>query len=123
MLYQLGNYTNFLRDALSDIVEDNTDIVIVTKDGERIKAHKLLLSFHSKYVSDILKTSSVSASLIVPVSSSSMRVLLNILSSGSSDLKNKNQVEAVIDAASLLGIQLEQWEILSESQDDETSNT
>merc|ERR1719233_975530 len=107
-----------MKNILLDISEDISDIIIVTKDGETIHAQKLLLAFHSKFLSNILNSLNPSStiSLMLPVSSSSIKVLLKILIDGVSDLDHKDQVEEVLEAADLLEIPLNNFQVLDGSQ-------
>ena len=120
MFHEQERKLSMMRNILHDMSENIPDIVIVTKDGENINAQKLLLAFHSKYLSSLFDSVNPSStiSLMLPVSSSSIKVLLKILSDGVSDLEQKDQAEEVLEAAQLFEIPLNNSQVLDGSEEE-----
>ena len=134
MTYKIEQTTDLfdklLQQTLSDWSKEEPDVQFITSDGQKILTHRTILSFYSHQMKHILNDSIIFLSLnvvsiFVPSSSSCVSSLLNILSSGVTELDNEESSKDVIDLANMLGIKLNLGETNKEKEiiddDDDTS--
>ena len=114
-------FDKLLKQALSDWIKEEPDVQFITSDGQKILTHRTILSFYSRQMKHILNDSIIFLSLnvvsiFVPSSSSCVSSLLNILSSGVTELDNEESSKDVLDLANMLGIRLNLGETNKEKE-------
>ena len=109
-------HIKLLENYLLDFTKEASDIYIVSHDGEVIETHKILLSFHSELMRSIFKSleSSTNHSLYLPLSSGSIKSLLEILATGKAVSKVSKDLIEVNEAAKILGIPFKAWDLGSD---------
>jgi len=98
-----GNQLDILKNTLRGWKEEPNDLLILTDDGGKIFASKRVLGLHSALFRDICKDIPVQTAMSVPVSSRCLENLLLLIVDG---IVQTIDVDPIIKAASLLGINI-----------------
>ena len=113
LLVTRGEYEPNLLKTLQDWNEQEHDVQFLTTEGETIGTNKLILSFYSVYLKNILQdqTNVYKAeipTISIPASSSCLSLLINILIKGEAqpDVNEHDLLKKVEDIANILGITL-----------------
>ena len=115
LVYEQTEHVDMLKPLLEKIGKEEPDIFIVTEDGETVGTHKILLSLFSRTLSNILsgqpKDEGVPG-ISIPIKAETVRNLIKILEVGSTFNEDKEEVLAVANCGKLLGIYLENLQIV-----------
>jgi len=89
------------------------DVYIISKEGHKIYTHKLLVSFYSPTLGNILRAGLTNdmPGVSIPASSNSIVNLLKVLATGISISNDKGDLLAVSKAAEAMNIEIENWQI------------
>jgi len=115
-MYRIENTTSEHATVLKYTVlgwgERQPDVYLVSKEGVKVYTQRILLSFYSKMVGEMLEENKDDlAGLSIPASSSSLTMMLKVLVSGSVIGRNKDDLLEVGQAAEALGIVLNDRQI------------
>ena len=109
----------FIKDEVTQQVF--TDITLVCEDGERIKAHKVILCMYSKLLRDALEEEEDVDLIIVPhLSFNNIKMMLEFLYSGRMTLTLENMLDVGI-VADVLGCK-NMWKKLLDSNEEKDLN-
>lgn len=101
-----------LKETIQEWIKQENDVQFVSKEGDRIYSHKILLSLYSSHLQQVFSEPSFVFSLapvtiFLPSSSSaSISLLMNILLRGKSATNQRSELEHVKEIAKALGINL-----------------
>eukprot|EP00092_Neocalanus_flemingeri_P015888 GFUD01017205.1.p1 GENE.GFUD01017205.1~~GFUD01017205.1.p1 ORF type:complete len:427 (+),score=97.61 GFUD01017205.1:52-1332(+) len=92
---------------------DQPDVYIISEEGHKIYTQKLLVSFYSSTLSNILSSSSDNdiPGVSIPAQSNSIVNLLKVLATGIAISKKKGDLLDVSKTAEAMGIEMENWQI------------
>eukprot|EP00092_Neocalanus_flemingeri_P032900 GFUD01035782.1.p1 GENE.GFUD01035782.1~~GFUD01035782.1.p1 ORF type:complete len:427 (-),score=96.28 GFUD01035782.1:70-1350(-) len=92
---------------------DQPDVYIISEEGHKIYTQKLLVSFYSSTLSNILGSSSDNdiPGVSIPAQSNSIVNLLKVLATGIAISKKKGDLLDVSKTAEAMGIEMENWQI------------
>merc|ERR1712129_238682 len=90
------------------------DLWLVSSDGWHLPSHSLLLSIYSPLIHSLLSSSPLPSSLSLPIPSLPLSLLLSLLSTGSVSHHSVFSPVDILEAAELLGIEMEDLEILNQ---------
>lgn len=128
MIYHLAHsqadHMEVLGSLLKDLV-DHSDLVIVSHDGEMIRTSSLLLGIFSPMLTSVLESIKSGNSIIGGISPGNSNMvginlplpcryisnLVNLLSTGLLESKDKGELKGVTEVAELLNIDLGSWQI------------
>ena len=105
-----------LRGTLADWSHQEHDVHLVSIEGHKIFSHKVILSFYSSVLRDILNDhvksySSGPVSISVPASASCISTMLKMLVHGEVGTDNMNSEDQIRDVTKALGISIKNFEI------------
>merc|ERR1712129_573897 len=83
------------------------DLWLVSSDGWHLPSHSLLLSIYSPLIHSLLSSSPLPSSLSLPIPSLPLSLLLSLLSTGSVSHHSVFSPVDILEAAELLGIEME----------------
>ena len=100
-----------LRGALTDWTKMDPDVHLVSTEGHKIFSHKILLSFYSSHLQQLLNVpvvmfSSQPVTISVPASAATVAILLKMLVTGKSGTSQREILGEVREAARALGINM-----------------
>jgi len=129
-VYRIENtvedHTSVLKNAVSAWGEKQPDIYLVSKEGVKVYTQRVLLTFYSQYINELIDSLPLKEEIIginVPASSSSVTLMLKVLVSGSVLSNNKENLLEVGLAADSLGIEMNNRQIGYRKSDNSKSTT
>merc|ERR1712129_425715 len=99
------------------------DLWLVSSDGWHLPSHSLLLSLHSSLIHSLLSSSTLPCSLSLPIPSLPLSLLLSLLSTGSVSHHSMFSPVDILEAAELLGIEMEDVRIAGRQETNEEDTT
>ena len=104
-------HESVLRGTLHDWSRMDPDVHLVSTEGHKIFSHKVLLSFYSSHLQQLLNEpvvmfSSQPATISVPASAATIAILLKMLVTGKSGTSQREILGEVREAARALGINM-----------------
>ena len=110
-------YKSLVKDTFTAWREEEEDLVIVTKSGQKVSARSKILAFHSSLLAALLENlkHGEKATLLVDSTTEDVSTLLNLLNSGESSLGKGCMLGEVCGLAKSLGIQLQGVTVLNSS--------
>jgi len=106
-------HNQLVRQVVASWGDMETDMVLLSRDGEKVVTQRLLLSFFSPQVRAICADIPTGESLTmsVPASKTSLDTLLAVLSTGTVITSSRDDLLAVTETAACLGIELKDIQI------------
>ena len=110
-------YKSLIKDTFITWREEEEDLVIVTKSGQKVSAQSKILAFHSSLVAALLENlkHGEKATISVDSTKEDVSTLLNLLNTGESSLENGCMLGEVCGLANSLGINLQGVTVLNNS--------
>ena len=110
---KLDNHSDVLLESLNLCSNEEPDILIVTKDGNKIYTQRLLLCLYSPMMADVLTgiLPSVQSAVSLPVSAKALFNLLKVLTTGVVVSEITQDLTDVGEAAKIVGVDFENFQI------------
>ena len=116
MLFQRRSreITEFLSDISSSVFAGESDLKLVSDEGQPVVTSWLLLSLHSPLMRSLLEASEGQVTVYVPVASETLASLVSLLTCGEVRVDGESvfyEEDEVSEAATILGIDLEMLKV------------
>eukprot|EP00092_Neocalanus_flemingeri_P001012 GFUD01001080.1.p1 GENE.GFUD01001080.1~~GFUD01001080.1.p1 ORF type:complete len:433 (+),score=92.93 GFUD01001080.1:53-1351(+) len=111
--HEMTDHLGVLAGTIQKWGNDQPDVYIISEEGHKIYTQKLLVSFYSSTLSNILSSSSDNdiPGVSIPAQSNSIVNLLKVLATGIAISKKKGDLLDVNKTAEAMGIEMENWQI------------
>jgi len=118
MSYKLeSNEHNILvKEAFEQWSHSAPDMFFISSDGQKIFAHKIILSFFSPMIKDIIESTNQDIGITVFAPSSQILSMLKILTKGIAVARDKDELEQISELVQSIGIDFKNWQIGSRRQ-------
>ena len=103
-----GNQLDILKNTLKGWKEEPNDLLVLTEDGGKIFTSKRVLSLHSSMFREICKDLPTQTAVTVPISSRCLENLISLIIDG---VAQTIDIDPVLKAASVLGINIGNVEV------------
>eukprot|EP00092_Neocalanus_flemingeri_P025242 GFUD01027374.1.p1 GENE.GFUD01027374.1~~GFUD01027374.1.p1 ORF type:complete len:432 (-),score=86.85 GFUD01027374.1:44-1339(-) len=110
--HEMTDHLGVLAGTIQKWGNDQPDVYIISEEGHKIYTQKLLVSFYSSTLSNILgSTDNDIPGVSIPAQSNSIVNLLKVLATGIAISKNKADLLDISKTAEAMGIEMENWQI------------
>merc|ERR1719186_499161 len=101
-----SKFTEILLNTIQKWCSEEPDVFLISSEGLKIYTQKILLSFYSQTLRDVLNSinNNSTPGISVPIKAENISILLKVLETGLVISRNKDAFLEVGEAASILGI-------------------
>ena len=96
---------------MGHVSQQEPDIILISKDGDQVGFHRIVLRLFSTVLGDIINQSEPVSHISVPASGSVLNHLVNTLTTGVAIAADREELDSVKEVANILGFGFLDWQI------------